>query len=348
MHVVGHTSGQLVHRRSADNGMTWTAATTIAPASGNFPAMYGGFYAQGDNLFLLTADADMDSSASAGGRQLRFRRSTDNGATWSSPVTITSGASPIFRARIGANQDFVHVAGTSNPTGNASLWYFRSTDGGATWSAAALATGLGTYGGGQTIAVDGATVHIAYTDANGSVGAGPTLYIRSADNGATWSQPVSIGETTAQSSRQARVQLSAADGRVFACWQREASVSGNPVPADRIGYNISNNGGLTWGTAGVLPLDTGVDRNHQHAWMAPGGGVHILWRHGDSGDSVPDAAGYMASADYALTWGPRMMAVDTTGTLGTNHPWNIAANATAVHVLTGPSGSMQYAYRLLP
>ena len=73
-----------------------------------------------------------------------------------------------------------------------------------------------------------------------------------------------------------------------------------------------------------------------------------MWRHGDSGDVTPDPAGYMYSPDYGATWRTRVIAIDTTATLGTNHPWSIVANATAVHILTGPSGTMQYAYRLLP
>ncbi len=344
VHLVGHSGGQLVHRSSTDDGATWGAPTVISNGSGNFPAMYGGLFAQGDDVYLLTADADMDSSASVGGRQLDFRHSADNGATWQPPVRITTAGTPIFRARIVASNGYVHVAGTSNPTTNASSVYFRSTNQGATWvPGVALAANLGTYGGGQTVAVDGATVHVAYTLVESGVGSGPTMYLRSTDNGASWSQPVEIGESSAESDRQARVQLSAADGRVFACWQRE----GSPLPADRIGYNRSLDGGQTWGVAQVLPNDTGVDRNHQHVWMASGGGVHILWRHGDSGDATPDPAGYIHSPDYGATWGPSVMAVDTAATLGANHPWNIVADADAVHVLTGPDGAMQYAVRLL-
>jgi hypothetical protein len=348
VHVVGHLGGQLVHRRSADNGATWTMPTVIAPAAGNFPAMYGGLFAQSDTVYLLTAPADMDSSSSVGGRQLAFRKSIDNGASWSTPVAISSSSIPIFRVRIAASGAFVHVVGTSDPTGSPSVWYFRSIDGGTTWTETALATNLSTYGGGQTVAVDGATVHVAYTDANGSIGAGPTLYRRSTDNGAAWSLPIVIGENTAASGRQARVQLSTADGRVFACWQREPSSSGGTLPADRIGFNRSLDNGQSWGTAQVLPEDTGFDRNHMHVWMASGGGVHIVWRHGDSGDNSPDAAGYMFSPDYGVTWSARTIAIDTTATLGTNHPWNIVANTVAVHVLTGPSGTMQYAVRRLP
>jgi len=350
LHIVGHLGGQLVHRLSADEGLTWGAPTVIAPASGNFPAMYGGFYATGNALFLVTADADMDSSASAGGRLIRFRRSDDNGATWTLPVDINSAGSLMYRGRVAASQNVVHFVGTSGPTAGsgASLWYFRSPDLGVTWSGSALASGLGTYGGGQTVAVDGATVHIAYTDANGSIGAGPTLYIRSTNKGASWSTPVVIGENTTGNTRQARVQLAAADGHVFACWQREPEMSGGTLPSDRLGYNTSSDDGVSWGTARLLPEDTGVERNHHHIWMATGGGAHVLWRHGDSSDTVPDPAGYKYSPDYGATWLPRVIAIDTTATLGSNHPWAAVANSTSVHLLTGPSGTMQYARKALP
>jgi hypothetical protein len=244
--------------------------------------------------------------------------------------------------RVAASGSYVHVVGGGAPTPSGSVLYFRSTNGGTTWEAPrTLASNLGEYGGGQTVAVDGATVHVAYTTAVSGVGGGPTSYIRSTDNGATWSAPISIGESSAESSRQARVQIAAADNRVFACWQREGAYTGAPLPPDRIGYNRSADAGATWGTAQVLPRDPGVDRNHQHVWMAPGGGVHLLWR---IGNTTSDPAGSMSSPDYGATWGPSLVAV-ATGAI--NHPWNIVANGTAVHVVTGPDDAMQYASRFL-
>jgi hypothetical protein len=343
VHVVGHTGGQLVHRSSADQGLNWTAPKVIAPAAGNYPGMYGGLFALGDGVYLVTAVDDMASSATAGGRQLDFRRSLDNGLTWSLPVRITKPGQGVFRMRIAANAGYVHVVGGGAPTPEGSVLYFRSTNGGATWeNPVVLASNLGAYGGGQTVAVDGASVHVAYTTAVNGVGAGPTSYIRSTDNGSTWSSPLSIGENSAESSRQARVQLAAADGYVFACWQREGEFTGAPLPPDRIGYNRSTSGGASWGAALILPGDPGVDRNHQHVWMAPGGGVHLLWR---IGNTTSDPAGTMSSANYGASWGPSTVAVDT-GAI--NHPWNIVANSVTVHVITGPDGAMQYARRPLP
>src|SRR5213594_3840333 len=85
VHVVGHSGGNLVYRSSQDNGANWSAPSTVAPASGNYPMQYGGLYTVADTVYLLTAAGDMGAVS----QPLDFRKSTNNGATWSSPVRIT-------------------------------------------------------------------------------------------------------------------------------------------------------------------------------------------------------------------------------------------------------------------
>jgi hypothetical protein len=339
VHVVGHNGGDLVHRTSTDGGASWSAASTIASASDNYPMMYGGFVGVGDTLYLLTAAGDMGG----GPKHLDFRKSEDNGASWTSRVRITGAGEEIFRARIVVSGSYVHVGGQGAPTPQGSMWYFRSVDGGASWeNGRKLAENLGGYGGGQTIAVDQKVVHLAYTSATNGVGGGPTYYLRSGDHGSTWSPPVAIGEESAESPRQARVQLVAADGHVFAAWQREGLFTGAELPPDRLGYNRSEDGGLTWGVAQILPGDAGINRNHQAIWMTSGGGVHICWRHGNT---TSDPTGYMFSPDYGQTWSKRQLALDTNEV---NHPYTVVADEKTVHVLAGPQGAMKYAYGRLP
>lgn len=55
VHVVGHSGSSVMHRSSQDNGATWSPPAVIAPASGNYPMQYGGLYAAGDTVYLLTA-----------------------------------------------------------------------------------------------------------------------------------------------------------------------------------------------------------------------------------------------------------------------------------------------------
>jgi len=178
--------------------------------------------------------------------------------------------------------------------------------------------------------VDGNVLHVAFGDklAPNSFG-GRTTYLRSADNGTTWSAPVVIGE----SGRQARQQIVAADGHVFAIWQREAIIQGDPLPADRLGYNRSMDGGLTWLGPQLLPQDSGVNREHQQTWLTSGGGLHLSWSHGDPG-TPSSSNGYMFSPDYGATWMNREIAFDT-ATSG-NLPHNIIADENWVHILAEP------------
>ena len=326
MHVVGHTGGQMVHRSSLDNGATWSGPTTISAAAGNFPMQYGGLYADGDAVYLLTAAGDMGPSS----QPLDFRKSIDNGQTWSHPIRITGAGQDIRRANIVVNGDNVHVFGGQSGAGGfgTGLFYFRSTNGGANWN-----PGVELYNNADAsarLAVDGNTLHVAFGDklASNSFG-GRSAYIRSADNGATWSAPIFIGE----SGRQARQQIVAADGQVFAIWQREALNQGDPLPADRLGYNRSLDGGLTWLGPALLPRDSGVNREHQQTWLTPGGGLHLSWSHGDPGNPA-SSNGYMFSPDYGATWLDREIAFDTA--FSGNLPHNIIADENWVHILAEP------------
>lgn len=323
VHVVGHIDGKLVHRSSQDNGATWSDPTVIAEGSQAYPMQYGGLYAVGDTVYLLTAEGHMGPRA----RHLDFRKSTDNGATWSDPVRITGPNQECRRARIVVSGNNVHVLG-GGPHG---IFYFRSRDGGATWDPGVMPIVDDGEVGAQTIAVDGNTLHLPYTKVRAGVGGGDTFYIRSTDNGKTWSKPVYIGEKSPESDRQARVQVVAADGRVLVVWQREGVFTGAPVPRDRLGYNRSNDGGVTWLGPKVLPGDSGVDRNHQQVWMVPGGGVHLTWLHGSPNDSSP--AGYMFSPDYGATWGKSEIAISTPGT---NLPHSIVTDTKWVHIIAEP------------
>jgi hypothetical protein len=195
VHVVGHTSGNLVYRSSQDNGATWSAPSVVAPASSNYPMQYGGLYAVGDTVYLLTAAGDMGAVS----QPLDFRKSTNNGATWTSPIRITQPGQEIRRANIIAVGQTVHVfGGQSDPNPNGygtGVFYFRSLNGGANWE-----PGIKLFDQADSsarMAVDGTNVHICFgakvfTNSYG----GRSTYMRFTNNGTTWNPPVFMGENT--------------------------------------------------------------------------------------------------------------------------------------------------------
>jgi hypothetical protein len=179
------------------------------------------------------------------------------------------------------------------------------------------------------MAVDGATVHVCFgAKLTPNSFGGRSSYLRSIDNGQTWSEPVFIGEDSAESKVQARQQIGAADGHVFAIWQREPIIFGGILPPDRLGYNRSDDGALTWTGPKLLPGDTGVNREHQQIWMIPGGTVHVAWTHG-APDDPASPTGYSYSLDYGANWSRSEIAISTGA--AANLPHGIVADTNWVH-----------------
>jgi hypothetical protein len=146
---------------------------------------------------------------------------------------------------------------------------------------------------------------------------------------------------------QARQQIAAADGRLIVMWQRERPFLGGPLPTQRLGYNRSDDGGITWTGLKllpgdqILPSDTGVIRDHHQVWMLPGGGVHVAWAHGPPGDSSTPM-GYIFSPDYGATWSAAEIAITPPGG---DLPYGIVADDNWVHILAEPGS---YVRRRLP
>jgi hypothetical protein len=293
---------------------------------------YGGLYSIGDTVYLLTAAGDMGAVS----QPLDFRKSTNNGATWTSPIRITQPGQEIRRAIIIASGNTVHVfGGQSDANGyGTGVFYFRSTNGGLNWD-----PGVKLYGQADAsarMAVDGTNVHIAFGAkvTTNSFG-GRTTYMRSTNNGSTWSSPVLIGEISAESDVQARQQIAAADGRIFSMWQRERPSTNGPLPTLRLGYNRSTDSGSTWLGLQILPgdqilgTDTNVIRDHHQIWMSTGGSLHIVWAHGPPGDpSTP--MGYIFSPDYGATWTAPEIAMTS---YGGGVPDGVVADDNWVHLM---------------
>jgi hypothetical protein len=337
VHVVGHSNGNLVHRSSSDNGATWSLPSVVALSSGNYPMQYGGLFASGDTVFLLTAAGDMGAYS----QPLDFRKSTNNGTSWSAPIRITRPGQEIRRANIIARGSTVHVfGGQSGPNANGygvGAYYFRSLNEGLNWDPGVLLYVQADAS--ARMAVDGTLIHVCFGAkvSTNSYG-GRSTYMRSTDNGATWGQPIIIGEISAQSDVQARQQIAAADGRVIAVWQRERPSTGGALPTARLGFNRSTDEGNSWHGLALLPgdrvlsTDTNIIRDHHQVWMKPGGSVHVAWAHGPPGDSSTPL-GYISSHDYGATWLAPEIAISPPGG---SLPYGIVADDNWVHILAEP------------
>src|SRR5213592_2652618 len=215
-------------------------------------------------------------------------RSTDNGATWSSPIHVSSGATFVRDVQITGDKvtGDVYIAGMDENSGNGCLsgcgttrsnLIYRSTDGGATWTntytgptfvgpcrsnngyfCTMYTGGYWRHMGWGEPAAYNHVVSLVYAEKDGS-DPGNVYYIRSTDSGVTFSAPFELNTNTDPTKAQWEPNLSVSDaGTLFATWYDETprvaascQPSSPSTPCYQMHSRKSNDNGLTW-----LPDDT--------------------------------------------------------------------------------------------
>jgi hypothetical protein len=240
----------------------------------------------GSNIFVSFYDST--------DKRLMFLKSTDTGATWTSPAVVVASTSDLGSySSISAYSSNVYIAYYDKTAGK--LMFIRSTDGGSTWPAANIKTVDS--GGGEycSLASNGNLLHISYR--GGTAG---LKYAGSSDGGSTW--PAS------------RVKV--LDSASLAGNETSIAVSGNGVYISYqdnlhgyLRFVSSTDSGSTWGSP------TTVDSSASVAWYntsicVDGGNLYIAYYDGSTYDLK-----FARSADSGATWGG-IVFVDTVGEVG--------------------------------
>src|SRR6476646_789899 len=217
-----------------------------------------------------------------GGGAIQVTRSSDNGATWSAPVSVTSS----FIRNVQITGDKVtgdlYIAGMDENAGNGCTSgcgttrnnkLYRSTDGGATWTntytgPAFVGPCRGSSGffctmysspaywrhmGWGEPAAFNHVVSLVYAEKDGS-DPGDVFYIRSTDSGVTFSAPFQLNANTDPTKAQWMPNLSVSEaGTLLATWYDETprtSASCQPSSPGNLCYQMHSNKspdhGATW------------------------------------------------------------------------------------------------------
>lgn len=191
--------------------------------------------------------------------------STDNGDTWSPPFRLRSGHSPFVATDSRGNWFVVFVASAatnSNPR-ETDLWICRSTNNGATWSAATLFNhnAMSDTGNDENpeMATDGRENWVIVWQSNdalnGIVGGDDDIFISySTDNLATWTVPAVLNSYAAvDSNADDTFPQVATDeiGNWIVAWETEWSLDPDlPFSHDSdIGGSRSSDNGVNWSEA---------------------------------------------------------------------------------------------------
>jgi hypothetical protein len=194
----------------------------------------------GNNVYVAyTSEINGQSS-------ILFTRSTDRGASFSTPISVSNdqaSGSFSFLNAIAANGNNVYVVWTRVTNNAEDIYLAKSTDGGVTFSNP-IQVESGGNGRSPAIAVSGNNVYVVWQDFTTSPSSlEPEIFFSaSIDAGATFSAPIDISNTAGPLSKNPSI---AANGNnVYVVW---ADCSTNSLNC-RISYAKSNNVGDTFTT----------------------------------------------------------------------------------------------------
>ncbi|HLS48135.1 MAG TPA: sialidase family protein, partial [Gemmatimonadales bacterium] len=253
---MGPAHPQLMVAVSTDGGLTFNAPVQVSDHADN-SQLVGGIAADGTGTLYASWTRQY-----SGDRwdDTWFSRSTNGGATWSTPVVAFDGDHYSFDTDIvAAPGGKVWIVIVDDQSFKTNLMVRRSTDGGTSWATSQITsytqTGKMAVHPSLALAPDG-TLHALWQDIQVRYN-GPARVVtsRSGDDGATWSAAVPVSDEVVISNAQGhdnRIAPSLSigpDGTLHAAWADDRSAPGSNFD---IYHDRSTDGGATWGTDALV------------------------------------------------------------------------------------------------
>ncbi len=257
-------NAEIYYKRSTDAGASWGADTRLTTNAAN---SFSPSVAVSGGVVHVTWFDQRD-----GNNEIYYKRSIDGGSTWSPDIRLTNNSSSSIYSAVAAVGDLVHVVWEEHRDGNGEVYYKRSTDGGASWSADTRLTNNAANSFSPSVAAAGSDVNVAWFDQRD---ANLEIYDKhSANEGLNWGADKRITNNAAVSNYPSVVVAGAS---VHLVWFDERD--GNT----EIYYNQSADRGATWGSDVRLTNDTA--RSTDPSVVVSGSSVHVAWT--DARDNGP-------------------------------------------------------------
>jgi len=226
-----------------------------------------------------------------GNTEIYYKRSTDQGTTWSADCRMTNDPQVSTSPAVSASGGQVNVVWSDEMAemGTPQIYIKSSTDDGLSWGPETRLTY--TPSGRMSICPSsaswGSNIYITWYDNRV-----PTriYYKHSTDNGTTWSADSILSPST---NSQYCSAVAVSDTNVYAFWTRG-------TPLRQVYFRRSTDAGVTWAPEACLTANT-RDNLTFPSVSASGPDVHLVW-HSTTGTTM--AVYYKRSTDFGVTWTP--------------------------------------------
>jgi len=254
---------EIYYKRSGDGGLTWGSDTRLTNNSTN--SVEPSISVSGSVLHMVWRDF-RDGSES----EIYYKRSTNDGVTWQPDVRLTNNSALSANPSISVLGSFVHVTWwdyRNSPSGNAEIYYKRSSDGGLTWGQDFRLTNDPSASYTPCVMASNLYLHVVWVDnRTGPSGNFEIFYKRSTDFGLTWSQDTRLTNNSYYSDSPS---LSASESFVHVAWWDTRD--GNP----EIYYKNSTDAGINWNQDSRLTNDSA--NSFYPSIFAVNSVLHVLW-----------------------------------------------------------------------
>jgi hypothetical protein len=359
--AIGGAAGtdiDVVFSLSADNGTTWSDVSFLNSNafddSGDDTNPELATDGAGNWVVVWRTTDDLGSSIGTDG-DILVSRSSNNGLNWTAPAVVNSNATSDTaddadpRVVTDSAGNWVVIWESDEDLGGSfdadyEIYFSRSTDNGANWSAMAPLNTNATTDAGNDFdphcTYDGtsvwATVWTSDEELGGSLGPDFEILIsRSTDSGATWSAPAALNTNAASDSGNDMFPFITSDnaGNWVAAWQTTDTLGGTIGSDNDILVSRSTDGAVTWSTVAILNTNAATDSGEDVFPVVTtdtAGNWVAVWLSTDSlGNTIGTDEDILVSrsSDNGATWTTPAALNDNAGTDTTE----IDANAQVVY-----------------
>ena len=196
---------QIKFAYSSNSGSSWSDPIILSTSDSNTNSLAPAIVAYGNNVYV--AWQNTVNSGTAITYDIVTKSSEDNGDTWGSQASITSGDGTNYIPEMAYSNDRLHVtwhAYSKNGDSAYSIEYAYSEDSGDSWNRESIHIpgSAGDFSWFPNIAVDGSNVYVVWQDDGDLDGDGgydfDIVSMHSDDDGDTWKEPTLIVDSDSQ------------------------------------------------------------------------------------------------------------------------------------------------------